>query len=363
MPTVLCEKLPDLGRHLIGMRLGQMIGGGHVTGDDAFDDPLMLIDVLRRLRLIVQAQYAAAFIRQAFEKACVIRSSLSVGHGCVKIAVGGDHRQRILFCHGGGEALLMRADRLQDGGTVVLCRQSGGHAVHQGQCVKEMVQVQHINVGYHGLPVRQRFDQPCAGQLHLVDRAAGRWAQIKDFVAQKVIDKFDTQAASAFRGHCAFLQLVLADRVPFLGPTASGVVENGLAKPKVWRNPWLMSKATFPSPRLRLRLLFDGGLMLGPGKAELLERIAATGSISAAGRDMGMSYKRAWMLVEAMNTAFRTPVVASARGGPGGGGAALTETGQTVLAHFRAIEAAAARAAAAEIAALQALVRDGLDGK
>lgn len=124
-----------------------------------------------------------------------------------------------------------------------------------------------------------------------------------------------------------------------------------------------MSQATFPSPRLRLRLLFDGGLMLGPGKAELLERIAATGSISAAGRDMGMSYKRAWMLVEAMNTAFRTPVVASARGGPGGGGAALTETGQTVLAHFRAIEAAAARAAAAEIAALQALVRDGLDGK
>ena len=124
-----------------------------------------------------------------------------------------------------------------------------------------------------------------------------------------------------------------------------------------------MDQATPPSPHLRLRLLFDGGLILGPGKAELLERIAATGSISAAGRGMGMSYKRAWMLVEAMNAAFRAPVVASARGGAGGGGAQLTDTGQAVLAHFRAVEAATARAGASDIAALQALLRDIPQGK
>jgi molybdate transport system regulatory protein len=97
--------------------------------------------------------------------------------------------------------------------------------------------------------------------------------------------------------------------------------------------------------------------MLGPGKAALLEAIGDSGSIAAAGRSMGMSYKRAWMLVEEMNAAFRAPLVDSARGGPGGGGAKLTADGQAVLAHFRAIEAAAAEAGAPHVAALKAMLK------
>lgn len=117
-----------------------------------------------------------------------------------------------------------------------------------------------------------------------------------------------------------------------------------------------------PSPavpaRLRLRILFGDEAMLGPGKAELLQRIRDTGSISAAGRDMKMSYKRAWMLVEEMNTAYRGPLVESVRGGPGGGGAQLTAMGQAVLDHYRALELAAQTAGAAELAALQSLLKD-----
>lgn len=110
--------------------------------------------------------------------------------------------------------------------------------------------------------------------------------------------------------------------------------------------------------RLRLRLMFGTDLMLGPGKAELLELIGETGSIAAAGRAMKMSYKRAWMLVEEMNSAFRLPLVESVRGGPGGGGASLTVTGQQVLAHYRAIEGITLSAAETQIAALRAMLRD-----
>nr|WP_199178594.1 LysR family transcriptional regulator [Acidimangrovimonas sediminis] len=97
--------------------------------------------------------------------------------------------------------------------------------------------------------------------------------------------------------------------------------------------------------------------MIGPGKIELLERIRSEGSISAAGRGMKMSYKRAWMLVEEMNAAFRAPLVESARGGPGGGGAQLTETGEAVVRHYRALIAATLSAGAGEIAAIEGLLR------
>ena len=97
--------------------------------------------------------------------------------------------------------------------------------------------------------------------------------------------------------------------------------------------------------------------MMGPGKAELLDRIAASGSIAAAAREMGMSYKRAWMLVETMNAAFREPVVDSTRGGTGGGGARLTGTGEAVLAHFRAIEDRLAHEAAPEVQAIADLLK------
>jgi molybdate transport system regulatory protein len=118
-------------------------------------------------------------------------------------------------------------------------------------------------------------------------------------------------------------------------------------------DPYTVSTA----PRLRLRILFGEDAMLGPGKAELLEGIRETGSIAAAGRRMRMSYKRAWMLVEEMNAAFAAPLVSSARGGQGGGGAHLTETGEEVLRLYRIVEATATQAAAREIKALRALLR------
>lgn len=91
-------------------------------------------------------------------------------------------------------------------------------------------------------------------------------------------------------------------------------------------------------PRLNLRLHFTQGLTFGRGKADLLQAIDDEGSISAAGRRMGMSYRRAWNLVEEMNLAFVEPLIDSARGGSGGGGAALTDKGRQILAHYRALE-------------------------
>lgn len=120
-----------------------------------------------------------------------------------------------------------------------------------------------------------------------------------------------------------------------------------------------MTSPTPPQPpRLRLRIVFGDAEMMGPGKAELLERIDRTGSIAAAGREMKMSYKRAWTLVETMNGMFRAPVVESARGGPGVGGAYLTGTGREVLRLYREFEAKAATAGAGEIEALRGMTTD-----
>lgn len=105
---------------------------------------------------------------------------------------------------------------------------------------------------------------------------------------------------------------------------------------------------------LRIRLVADGELVMGPGRADLLELIQTTGSIAAAGREMGMSYKRAWALVETMNGLFRVPVVEAMKGGAGGGGARLTETGLQVLNAYRGLEAASARAGAAFLTELSA---------
>ncbi|MFT4149503.1 MAG: LysR family transcriptional regulator [Paracoccaceae bacterium] len=116
-------------------------------------------------------------------------------------------------------------------------------------------------------------------------------------------------------------------------------------------------------PRIRLRLYFDNGLMFGPGKADLLAGIAEHGSISAAGRAMGMSYKRAWSLVEEMNAAFARPVVESARGGAAGGGAHLTDEGRAVLGHYRRLVDKARIEGRTEITALSARLRDMSGGK
>lgn len=110
--------------------------------------------------------------------------------------------------------------------------------------------------------------------------------------------------------------------------------------------------------RMTLRLYF-GDLAFGPGKADLLEGVATEGSISAAARKMGMSYKRAWSLVEEMNAAFAEPLVDSTRGGAHGGGAHLTVAGQAVLAEYRALVSRLMREGATEIDAIDTRLRPG----
>lgn len=114
---------------------------------------------------------------------------------------------------------------------------------------------------------------------------------------------------------------------------------------------------------LRIRIVFGENAMLGPGKADLLERIRETGSIAAAGRAMSMSYKRAWSLVEEMNKAFRDPLVDSSRGGTKGGGARLTEAGEAVLANYRKLEEIMAEAGAARIGFIRSMLRGYSEGK
>ncbi len=104
--------------------------------------------------------------------------------------------------------------------------------------------------------------------------------------------------------------------------------------------------------RLVLRLEFPDRFGLGRGKIELLEQIRATGSISAAGRAMGMSYRRAWLLADSMNQAFGKPVVETAQGGEHGGGARLTALGDALIDRFRRMERLAADALADDLAAL-----------
>lgn len=93
---------------------------------------------------------------------------------------------------------------------------------------------------------------------------------------------------------------------------------------------------------------------IGPGKVRLLELIDETGSISAAGRAMGMSYRQAWLLIDSMNQAFAEPVTETLRGGAKGGGAAITDFGRRLAALYRAMEKKAAGAVAEDLSALEA---------
>src|SRR4051812_43374851 len=110
-------------------------------------------------------------------------------------------------------------------------------------------------------------------------------------------------------------------------------------------------------PGLTLRVLGRRAAALGPGKAELIERIGETGSISAAARAMGMSYRRAWQLVEAMNRDFASPLVSTATGGKRGGGAMVSELGRDALQRFRKMELKASRAIARDTSAFGQLLR------
>jgi molybdate transport system regulatory protein len=107
-----------------------------------------------------------------------------------------------------------------------------------------------------------------------------------------------------------------------------------------------------------LRFPDAGPEAFGPGKAELLRHIAATGSIRTAASELGMSYSRAWQLVAALNSLFREPLVRVARGGGTGGGAALTPLGEEVLTRYSRMEAACRTATRADWSALVRLLRD-----
>jgi molybdate transport system regulatory protein len=112
-------------------------------------------------------------------------------------------------------------------------------------------------------------------------------------------------------------------------------------------------------PRIRFRLRVTRGpdIAVGPGKVELLEAIAKTGSITAAARSLGMSYRRAWLLVDTMNRCFRSPVVEAEVGGKRGGGARLTTRGVEAVRCYRRIEKLATKASAAEMRQLLKLMR------
>jgi molybdate transport system regulatory protein len=111
------------------------------------------------------------------------------------------------------------------------------------------------------------------------------------------------------------------------------------------------------SIRFRIRVCKGDDIALGPGKVDLLEAIGATGSITAAAKTLGMSYRRAWLLVDTMNRCFESPVVEAEAGGRRGGGTRLTPLGHELVRRYRSLEAKARKATAADLAALAKLLR------
>jgi molybdate transport system regulatory protein len=107
-----------------------------------------------------------------------------------------------------------------------------------------------------------------------------------------------------------------------------------------------------PMTRLTIRIDFDDGSGLGPGKVRLLELIGATGSIRKAAAELGMSYRKAWLLLHALRQTFGTPLVETASGGKSGGGSSLTSAGRDVITRYRRLERTAGKAAAADLRAL-----------
>ena len=108
--------------------------------------------------------------------------------------------------------------------------------------------------------------------------------------------------------------------------------------------------------QFRLRISEGDDIAIGPGKVNLLEAIAEMGSITAAAKKLGMSYRRAWMLVDTMNRCFKSPIVEAEAGGKRGGGTRLTPTGRDVVRLYRAIERKAAKAGVLEMAGLTRLL-------
>jgi molybdate transport system regulatory protein len=118
---------------------------------------------------------------------------------------------------------------------------------------------------------------------------------------------------------------------------------------------------TAPTLRLRIRVLREGEILVGPGKADLLDAIRRCGSLLAAAEELGMSYMRAWKLVQLMNRGFREPLVHSERGGVERGHAALTDAGEAVLDAYREMERLGRAAALPAFRRLLRRVKPGLD--
>lgn len=115
--------------------------------------------------------------------------------------------------------------------------------------------------------------------------------------------------------------------------------------------------------KLRLRVDFQGADSVGPGKIRLLEMVRETGSIAAAGRTMEMSYRRAWLLIDALNRSFREPVVATKLGGRAGGGAELTRFGEELVARYRDMETVAHAALRPHLTVLDGALAPAPGGK
>jgi molybdate transport system regulatory protein len=113
-----------------------------------------------------------------------------------------------------------------------------------------------------------------------------------------------------------------------------------------------------PVLKLRMRITIGALIAVGPGKIALLEAMAQTGSISAAAKALGMSYRRAWLLIDELNRSLQSPAVATAIGGQHGGGSKLTDTGLQLIALYRSIESQALRVAQADIKKLMQLLGD-----
>lgn len=113
---------------------------------------------------------------------------------------------------------------------------------------------------------------------------------------------------------------------------------------------------------VRVRIMAGGEIAFGPGKADLLDAIAQTGSISAAARHMNMSYRRAWLLVDAMNRSFCDPLITTAAGGQKGGGAVITDNGQAVLARYRCMQQTVSAALKADQKAFEGLLCNRSEG-
>lgn len=112
-------------------------------------------------------------------------------------------------------------------------------------------------------------------------------------------------------------------------------------------------------PRIRPRVYLAPGCGIGPGKIDLLRKVAETASISAAARALGMSYKRAWQLIEEINIGLGCPAVTTAIGGRGGGGARLSEAGASLVSHYSNLEAEINKVARPHLEAIMAIGRNG----